>query len=256
MDLSFESYYLHVLGRKRSTVTRQVQRVRAWERLLDKPATEIEPDDVLWYLLNNPLGHSCNTRKGMLVGIQQFHRFEAATGKKKLNGICEIRTPSITDEESSRPLHLKFVRPLLEACRRPLEFRLVYLGLYAGFRIGESAYFHGSMWQEGVLWLKGEKTDKVRPIPVHRDLKPAMWDICASRPTDGSTLQRVKRRLEERTGIDFVAHELRKRFTQSLADAGVDKGVRGDLLGHKTVTDIYSTPSLTVLRGAVDLLDY
>lgn len=252
----FKRYYLMILGRKASTTERQVERLRTWERVAQKPATEIESSDVLQYLEFNPLGHAGNTRKGMLTAIQAFHRWESATGQKTLNGICDICTPSINDEDSPPPLDPKHVRPLMGACVRPLEYRVIYGGLFLGLRIGESASLHGAMWVDDVVWIKGEKTDKKRAVPIHRELQPLMWTLLAHPPTDPSTMQRIKRRLEDRTGIRFVAHQLRKRFAQSLADAGVDKGTRADLLGHRTVEDIYASPSLATLRDAVGRLAY
>lgn len=252
----FSRYYLYVLARKPSTTEKQVERLQGWETLTGKQATSIGPNDVLSYLEQNPKGHSGNTKKGMLSAIQAFHRFEAATGRKKLNGICEIATPSVRDEDSPPPVDLHDVPVLLDACRTPLEYRVIWLPLYAGTRIGESAELHGKAWKEGVLWIKGMKTDRVHPVPVHPELEKKMWDILASRPTDTSTLQKVKRRIAKRTGIRFKAHQLRKRFAQTLSDAGVDKGTRADLLGHRTVEDLYATPNLDMLRGAVERLDY
>lgn len=254
--MDFPSYYCHVLGRKQSTTARHVERLHTWEKLTGKQSTEITADDVLAYLADNPLGHAGNTRKGMLSSIQAFHRFEAATGRKTLNGICQIATPSIRDENSPPPLEPRFVRPLLEACRRPLEYRVVYGGLYLGLRIGESGYLHGSMWKDGVVWIKGEKTGRTRAIPIHPELNKVMWHVLAHPPTDPSTMQRIKRRIAERTGISFKAHQLRKRFAQTLADAGVDKGTRADLLGHRTVDDLYASPSLSTLRDAISRLNY
>lgn len=252
----FADYYLHVLGRKRSTTERHVQRLGTWESLTGKPVTEIGPQDVLGYLRTNPLGHAGNTRKGQLSSIQAFHRYEAAMGDKNLNGICQIGSPSVRDEDSPPPLEMKYVQPLKDACRRPLEYRVVYGGLYLGLRIGESGDLSGKTWRDGVIWVKGEKTDKVRPLPIHPELEKVLWDFFAHPPTDSSTMQRVKRRLAKRTGISFVSHQLRKRFSQSLADQGVDKGTRADLLGHRTIEDIYASPSLTTLKQAVALLPY
>lgn len=252
----FERYYLRVLGRKTSTAERHVERLRTWEKLTAKPATEIAPKDVLHYLEFNPLNHAGNTRKGMLSSIQAFHRFESAVGDKTLNGLCDIGTPSINDEDSPPPLDPKHVRPLMAACNLPLEYRVIYGGLFLGLRIGESGYLHGSMWSDGCIWIKGEKTNRVRAIPVHPELEKVMWTLLAHPPTDPSTMQRVKRRIAKRTGITFKAHQLRKRFAQTLADNGVDKGTRADLLGHRTVDDLYAQPSLRTLRGAIALLDY
>jgi integrase len=192
----------------------------------------------------------------MLSAIQAFHRWESATGVKSLNGICDIGTPSISDEDSPPPLDPKHVHPLLDACRLPLEYRVIYGGLYLGLRIGESGYLHGSMWSDGCIWIKGEKTNRTRAIPIHPDLEKVMWTLLAHPPTDPTTMQRVKRRLAKRTGVSFVSHQLRKRFAQSLADAGVDKGTRADLLGHRTVDDLYATPSLSTLKDAIAKLAY
>ena len=252
----FERYYLRILGRKGSTTERQVERLRTWERLTGKPATELEPKDVLQYLEFNPLNHAGNTRKGMLTAIQAFHRFESATGDKTLNGICDIATPSINDEDSPPPLPIECVAPLKDACVLPLEYRVVYGGLYLGLRIGESGYLHGAMWSDRSIWIRGEKKDRIRAIPVHPELEKVMWNLLAHPPTTPETMQRVKRRLAKKTGISFVSHQLRKRFAQSLADEGVDKGTRADLLGHRTVDDLYATPSLNTLREAVQRIPY
>lgn len=252
----FERYYLRVLGRKESTTERQVERLKTWERLAGKPATEIGPGDVLAYLEFNPLGHAGNTRKGMLSSIQAFHRFESATGDKVLNGICDIASPSINDEDSPPPLDPRHVRPLMAACRLPLEYRVIYGGLFLGLRIGESGYLHGKMWSDGCIWIRGEKKDKVRAVPVHPELDKVMWNLLAHPPTDPATMQRVKRRIAKRAGVTFVSHQLRKRFAQDLANAGVDKGTRADLLGHRTVDDLYAQPALSTLREAISRLPY
>jgi integrase len=253
---SFERYYLRILGRKESTATRHVERLRSWERLTGKPAAKIKPADVLEYLEFNPLGHAGNTRKGMVSSIQAFERFRAAREDRPANGLCEIGTPSIDDEDSPPPLELRHVRPLMGACVRPLEYRVVYGGLFLGLRIGESGYLHGSMWSDGAIWIRGEKKNRVRAIPVHPELERVIWEVFGHPPTDPATMQRVKRRLAKKTGISFRSHQLRKRFAQSLADAGVDKGTRADLLGHRTVDDLYASPSLRTLREAIALLHY
>lgn len=258
----FEHYYLHILGRKRSTAERHIGRLRSWELITDKSVDDIEPFDVLDYLEFNPPGHAGNTRKGMLTSIQCFARYRFArcqvdyTQDVRCRQICAIASPSITDEDSPPPLPLSHLKPLKDACQRPLEFRVVYGGSYLGLRIGESGRLEGKMWSDGIVWMKGEKNDRVRPIPVHRDLEPHMWTLLAHPPTDPSTMQRVKRRLEKRTGIRFKGHQLRKRFAQSLADGGVDKGTRADFLGHRTVDDIYATPNLNFLRNEMTKLDY
>lgn len=252
----FARFYLYVLARKPSTTQKYIERLKAWESLTEMRSTDIGPEDVIDYLTYTT--HMGNTKKGMLLAIKGFRRWEVATGRKKVDDLAAIDSPSVRDQDCPAPLESRYVVPLLDACRTPLEYRTIWLPLYAGTRIGESAAFHGERWGQGdkILWIKGMKTDKVRPVPLHPDLETVMWHILASRPTATSTLQKVRRRISERTGIHFRTHQLRKRFAQELADTGADKGTRGDFLGHGTVTDLYNLPNVERMRNDLLRVDY
>lgn len=239
----FEDHLLNELGRKRSTVEAYKERIAWWERWTGKRIEDVTTDDMRRLKRERPLSYkgtplSGSYCKGLIVTMHQFHIWGSLEGYWTKNGICDVRTSGPWDtEESSPPLPVSECVVLMDACRRPLEYRLIYYGCYLGTRIGESAIIDGPMWQDGFVRFRGEKNGRMREVPVNPELEAVKWHLWASRPTDDSTLQRVKRRLEERTGIDFVAHQLRKTFSTLVHEGGASMLCRRDLLGHSLGLD-------------------
>ncbi|HYN35575.1 MAG TPA: site-specific integrase, partial [Actinomycetota bacterium] len=105
--------------------------------------------------------------------------------------------------------------------------------------------------------FKGEKTGKERVIPIHPELEEAKWMILANPPPYETVLQKVKRRLEKRVGIRFVAHQLRKTFATEIYEAGTPDEVVAELLGHTgSVTRLYAPVTTRMRVEAIQLLDY
>lgn len=264
MDLlkEFEEYALFELGRRPSTVTAYLHRYGRLQAVIGKPIEVIAANgtDDLRELKRNVLAGKGpvqpNTLRGWIVGIHQLHLFGYIEGYWERNGVMDVKVPPV-DEQALPPVSRGEARVLQGSCRRPLEFRLIFPGLFAGMRIGNSALLEGPMWKDGWLDFKNEKTRRKQRVPVHPKLAAVMWDVLASRPTDTSTLQRVKRRLEKRTGVRFVSHQLRRRFAASLYDNGNPDEVVKDLLGHKgDVTRLYAPVSdqrkLDAIAGGID----
>lgn len=251
----FEEYMLYELERKQSTIDQYRHRIDAIEKLLGKEVQDITADDLRWFKRESTWKKE--TTKSHLVAVRQFHLWGVLEGHWEQGPIALVRMPRVSDSETTPPLPIEQACRLLEACQRPLEYRLVYYPLYGGTRIGESAAMHGSMWQDGWLRFRGEKNDRWREIPIHPELERVKWELFASRPTDKATLQRVKRRLAERTGIKFVSHQLRKTFSSTIYDDGTPDRVVKELLGHaQDVTGLYVDVSRRRKQDAVLPLDY
>lgn len=239
----FADYMLYELGRSPRTVKTYLCYIRMAERIIGKPVESIDSDDLRQFKRNTP--YSSQTTKGIIVAVRQFLYWGALEGHWLLDGkISLIKTPRVLNE-GPPALPIEKVRILLDACQRPLEYRVIYLPSYAGTRIGESAAVAGPMWgEDGFLQFRGEKNFAVRRVPIHPDLERVKWLILASPPPYPTTLQRVKRRLEKRVGFNFVAQQLRKSFASSLYDCDVPDEVVGCMLGHTgSVTRVYAPVS-------------
>lgn len=257
----FADFELYEQERKPRTVKMYVRRLGYAERLTGKSIEEITADDLRTIkrkVIAGELTIGREACKGIIVAVRQFHRWGALEDLWSLNGIEHVRMPRIP-RSAPDPLPLKKALALMAACQRPLEYRLIYLGLYAGCRIGESAPIEGAMWrdEDELLRFIGEKNDRIREVPIHPDLEVVKWQILAHPPSYDSTLQRVKRRLENRTGIRFVAHQLRDTFATRLYDAGTPDRIVKDLLGHsQDVTGSYVEVSRARKRQAISSLAY
>lgn len=243
-------------NRKPSTVKAYRERLEWWERWTGKPIHEVGADDIRRLKRERPL--RSNTLKGLVVAERRFHQWGANEGLWPLNGVMNVAPPQIDDDDQLPPLPHDQLRRLLGACRRPLEYRLIFYGAYCGMRIGESASIEGSMWHDdGMLRFRGEKNGRMRAVPIHPALEAVKWHLFGSMPTDPSTLQRVKRRMAKRLRLPFVAGQLRKTYSTALYDADVPDEVVGALLGHRgSVTRVYAKVSDKKLRDALERLPY
>jgi integrase/recombinase XerC len=147
-------------------------------------------------------------------------------------------------------------RAFLEACVSVDEVRLVYLGLFAGLRISESASIDPSCWLDDRLRFTG-KGRKQRDVPLHPRLAAVAEEILIYQASP-SMLGRAMRRLAARTGIAGTSHTLRRTMATMLAEAGVSREVIGGVLGHSpgSVTELYAPVRWSEKVDAIALLDY
>lgn len=240
-----------------STARAYERRIGYLERRIGKPLQAVTSDDLREFKRAAPSELSSQTISGFLTVAREFHVWGSLEGLWPKNGISDVRGPRILNE-GAPPLSIDKALRVAACCRRPLEYRVVFLPLYAGMRIGEAAAFGGEMWlEDDWLRFRGEKTQKIRRVPVHPNLRAVKWKVLASPPTHGSTLQRVKRRLEERSGVRYVTHQLRKTFMTTLYDVDVDDRVVKELVGHQQdVSGRYIVVSDRKLREAINALPY
>lgn len=248
-------YLIEDEERAESTVRQYLWRVDTAERVSGVSIIELaENTDLLreLKLRLKKMGWAPETIKGVIVGVRQFSRWAWLSGLlDRVPNADLVKTPRIEIQEP-KPLTREEAHELMAACRRPLEYRLIYYGLFAGCRIGESASMDASHWHDdGVLRFPGNKNRRGRIVPIHRELQGVKAMILAHPPTYDSTLQRVKRRLEKRTGIDFVAHQLRKTFATVHDECGTPDRIIKDMLGHAfDTTGRYIGLSLSRKRAA------
>ena len=263
MDLKaeFRDYCLYDLELKTRTVKMYCRRLAYAERIVGKPIHKIKGPDlaaVKRRAIDGDLGLGRESVKGIQVAVRVFHHWGVRTGRWKLNGISLEKTIRVP-RNLANPLLPDELHALMDACARPLEFRLIYGIAYTGMRIGEAAPIDGPMWRPGWLRFPAEKAEigAMREVPIHPHLEAVKWEILAHPPTYDSTLQRVKRRLEAKTGIRFVAHQLRDTFSTALQDVGVSHLCRRELLGHALGLDgVYSAVSRREKQEAVARLPY
>ena len=253
--LAFASYCLDEIGLLPSTVSQYGHRCNTWERLVGKPMREITADDARAVKHSGMVGPAAV--KGLITTLHAYHKFGAAMGYWEMNGIMLVTAPRRIEHHTAPPLRIEHARLLLATCRRSSEYRLVYLGLYGGLRIGESAAIREADWKWDRLWFRREKTRRYGEVPIHPNLEKAKESILAGSPSDASGLQRAKRGMEERLGISFISHQLRRTFSSCLYDAEVPDEIVGDLLGHTgSVTRLYAKISTDKRKRAIEMLPY
>lgn len=238
-----------------------VRRLYYAERLTGKPAHKIKPADLEPFkrqVIDGTLGLGRESFKGIQVAVRQFHYWGARKGKWKLNGLSLMRTIKVP-RNIANPLLPDELHALMDACRKPLEYRLVYGMSFTGMRIGEIAPIHPSWWRGGWIRFESEKSalGTVREIPVHPHLEEVRDMILAHPPTYDSTLQKVKMRLQRRTGIVFKTHQFRDTFATALQDGGVSHLCRRELMGHDLGLDgVYSAVSRREKQESILVLPY
>lgn len=258
----FREYLIAELGRAPRTADSYEHSLRSLGQWLEKPIAKVTSDDVRRFKREAVGSYAPNTIQHFIVAIHQFHRWGALEGYWQLNGIAAVATPRVPYVPHA-PVGFEVARDLEKSCRLPYEFRLVYLGLYAGLRVSESQSVTAKEWQGDRITIIGKGT-KQRTIPVHRRLGEMREVILRKQPKSRPVLQSVMERLRERTGaVDtsgkpVTTHALRRTFADALYDKfGVPQEVVGAILGHgKGVTELYAPVRFDKMREAVSLLDY
>jgi integrase/recombinase XerD len=227
--------------------------LRRLERFLGKPAETFTSDDLRRFLRESPLHPQ--TKNSSAVGMKAFHRWGSLEGEWPLNGISEVPGPKVI-HDPKECLTTVEARTLLQVVRRPNEARLLFLGLYAGLRVGEMARVDADCWRDDRLRFVG-KGRKTREVPVLPELA-AKRELILSRGSSDSSLKQVVRSLVYLTGIQFSSHTLRRTFAVHLSEDGVPREVIGALLGHApaSVTETYAPVRWAEKLDAMDMLSY
>lgn len=257
---AFEGYERDEREMAPKTVESYLKSLKVGARWVGKEPWDVTSQDLR--RMKREASFTRSTKSHVITSYKQLDRFLVLEGLRESNGIQAIPLPRIS-HVSKPPVTMEAARLLIGDCRSPNEFRLVYLGLFAGCRIAESAAMRDHHWRGDRLTFVG-KGRKERTVPVHPELQKHRDLILSLSPKSSGVLQAVMKRMRERTGaVDTrgnpaTSHSLRKRFATSVYNEGqVPDAVISRLLGHKReLLDIYREIDFRQMREAVLPLEY
>lgn len=213
-------------------------------------------DDIRRVFRNYELSPS--TKNGYLVAWRAARRYG------KLEGFADypVEADMIKAPKQNRTpgpqLTLEEVNVILDATKTDRSYRLIYLGLFAGCRVSDSAVIGIKEWERERLNFVGVKEQRWRKVPVHRELE-RVRDRILSHSCSRDVLKHVCKSLSHYTGIPFSSHMLRSTFSQRLLDVGVEGMVADELLGHAPKLILNSNYAYTPWERkvrAIELLNY
>ena len=257
----FRQFLIHEEDRAERTAEGYLYGIQAVSRLCGKPAHKINSDDLR--LAKRAPGYAASTKQTWVVATRRFHAWGAMEGYWERNGIMDITTPR-SKPKKRPPVSIPTAQRILQACETPIQFRVAYLGLYAGCRIMESAAMRPENWKQDRLYFMG-KGGKWRSVPIHPELARVRPEIDKLQPSSTGVCHSAWARFRDRLGFKniygepAIPHALRKTFgTEVYGEGKVAAEVVSELMGHaQSITmDIYVAVSWTQMVAAIDQLDY
>lgn len=206
-----------------------------YERVVGKRFTVSLDEGVLssadvWRLLEEKAEEYSPAYLSQLVAAaKSFHKWGNSVELWPLNGIVSIPSPKVP-EKLEPPLTPAEVAWLLMNIRTPGQLKLVFLGLWAGCRIGESAAIGPDEWQDDRLVFHG-KGYRPREIPLAPALRPYRAEIVFVRTR--RQLRHEYEKLRAHSPFVWTPHALRRTFYQGHLDQGTSTDLAEDLMGHK-----------------------
>ena len=261
----FTTYLVSELGRSPGTAKAYIGQIHSVERWTGKPFWEIGSDELRAYKRDSP--YAKTTKQHAVVAYHSLHKWALQDEVQVLTRhsikVLSVVTPGHIPFSPRAPLPLHEARKLLEACERPLEFRVIYLGLYAGTRISESASIGEREWRRDRLVFVG-KGAKERTVPIHPELERMRSEILSAKPSSVQVLHSSFARLRDRVeaidcaGDSARSHSLRRTFADFLYDkADVPQEVVAALLGHGAkVTALYAPVRFDRMKDSVQRVNY
>ncbi len=215
-------------------------------------------------------GRSAATTNQTVICLRSILRY--AVEKKRLE-----RTPVLPEKLAPPPREIETysdedVHALIEACKSPLERRIVLFSCYCGMRSSE---FRGLRWRDidfnlhtitvrqaitrgpgkngkkSALYTERPKNKKERVIPMHEEVYRELLNtqerdpnslVCANRkgkPFCHSNVWEIWDRIRVRAGVrrlSNIVHNGRHYFGTSLCRARVNVRAVQKLLGHSNIT--------------------
>lgn len=256
----FAVYTVSELGLAQRTAKSYSFSLKCLSKWAGKPLEEITAEDLRAF--KREADYKTSTKQQVVVA-HQFHKWGVVEGLWEPGSILAIRTPRYVHAAPKPPVSPATALRMLEACRRPLEYRLVYLGLYAGLRIAESASVDESNWRRDRIAIVG-KGSKPREVPLHPELVRVRDEILAAKPASVGVLHSSLVVLRERINVvdegtnPVTSHALRRTCATEMYDyGGVPYEVVAKLLGHGAdVTARYARIGWDRMKEAIAMLDY
>lgn len=256
---NFAAYEIGELGHSGRTATSYRYSLKCLSTWTGKALADITANDLRAF--KRDATYKNTTKQQVVVALKQFHKWGALEGYWPLDGIVAVPAPKVISHTRA-PLSLPAARTLLTAAVKPLEKRVVLLGLYGGTRIHEAALMDESHLRGDVLTFIG-KGSKKRKVPVHPELALHLDEIFSFKPSSEQVLHSSFARLRERTpildeeGEVVTSHTLRRTCASVMYEAGVGWEVIAKILGHGAdVTASYAKISIGQMREAIATLDF
>ena len=250
----FSKYLVGECNRAPGTAFTYEQGLKRIEKWLGMRREALKVDDVRRFLRES--AYHPATKNATLIAVKAFHRWGSLEGMWTANGLLQLQGPKVPRDP--RPsLTPDEVSKVLDACKRPRDVKLAYLGLYAGTRITETAAIGEEQWKGDRLRFEG-KGRKTREVPLHPELQENR-NLILGTEVSRDTLKHVCRSLSHYTGIPFTSHTLRRTFCVTLTEAGVQDGVIESLVGHAQTSILrthYSPVTWREMEEAIGKLHY
>lgn len=259
----FGDYLLLEEGRSEETVRGYCQQQKAVARMLAKRIVEVSPTD-LRYEVKRDMSCALSTKQLRITSYRQLHMWALLDERKWANpAMLGVKSPKSPRRLAKPPISLFDARKLLANCQNPNEYRVVYLGLYAGLRVCESARITEGQVHGDRLVFVG-KGDKERTVPIHPELAKVLPEFLAHVPKskgvlmDRMTKMRDRLRVFDLKGRPASTHSLRRTCADFLYDKlSVEREVVKMILGHGgEVTDVYAPVRFPKMAEAMGRLDY
>lgn len=259
----FCDYLRQELRRSPKTIESYRLQIDLLVRQLDKDATEISVKD-LRHGVKRDESLSLGTRNLRLSAFKELHRWAGADELPWYNpNILAVRRIPLPRRMPRAPLKMQDAARLLAIAETPHEVRVVYFGLYAGTRIGESALMTKDNIHGDSMTFIG-KGNKERTVPIHPELKAKLPWIMGQQPASVAVLTSVFSRLRDRhhivdaNGKPATAHSLRRTCADFMYNRGdIPREQVKAILGHGAeVTDLYAAPSQRKLKEAIYAINY
>lgn len=256
----FEAYLSMERGLAQGSIETYLEGLSRLERFTDWSFTgegdHIDAPTMRPFFRETTFSHS--TKRSTHSAAKTWEKWGDLEGLFHANGILSLQPPMGPPEEPNPPLHPGQIEAILGAARKFSEVKLVYLGLFCGTRIEESAHMRPEHWNGDRLRFVGKRS-RTREVPVHPDLRAVKRVITPDRLGNRGQLQYACERLREKVGFYFRAHQLRDTFAQHLLDRDIALPVVESLLGHvhRSMTlRAYATVPWHQKQEAIAVLDY
>lgn len=260
---SFKDYLLLELGRSDQTVRGYSQQLLSVGSMLGKEIVDVSVADVR-HRVKRDQEVAVSTRQLRVAAFRQLHMWGLLEKEKwadpAMLGVKSIPEPKRLPKP---PISLLDATKTLTSCRTPNEYRVAYLGLYAGMRVSESASVVSSNLFGDRLTFIG-KGNKERSVPLHPELRKVLPLMIDDPPKTKAVLANSWTKMRDRLGIrdlkghPATTHSLRRTCADFLYDkAGVEREVVKAILGHGSeVTDLYAPVRIGKMKEAIDRIDY
>ena len=194
-------------------------------------------------------GVSSSTVHGHARGIRAFVRFLFA--EEYIEKQIQVTMPRV-EVKPMRVLSEEELGKVLKACRRPRDRALILFVVDTGLRRSEVLYLD---WLDvdiasGVVNVRRTKNKKARSVFIgaktrralmkyrrtvsHGD-NQALFQTLSGRRFESSGLRQVFRRISDRAGIKFSAHDLRRTFATLSLRNGMNPLHVQSMLGHSSL---------------------